>query len=62
MISFTYTRYARSVGIRPAEVWGWNRYPLSSSSLIVFRIVAGDTPSPNRRAIVWLPAGSAVSI
>jgi hypothetical protein len=48
--------------MRPAEVWGWNRYPLSSSSLMVFRMVAGDTPSPNRRAMVWLPAGSAVSM
>jgi hypothetical protein len=28
----------------------------------VFRMVAGDTPRPNRRAMVWLPAGSAVSM
>jgi hypothetical protein len=28
---------------------------------MMLRIVAGDTPSPNRRAMVWLPAGSAVS-
>ena len=28
---------------------------------MVFRIVAGDTPSPKRREIVRDPAGSAVS-
>jgi hypothetical protein len=28
---------------------------------MVFRIVAGETPSPNRREIVREPAGSAVS-
>jgi hypothetical protein len=61
MSESTYNRYAISVGTRPAEVCGWKRYPFSSRSLIVFRIVAGDTPSPNRRAIVRDPAGSAVS-
>ena len=61
MSESTYTRYAMSVGMRPAEVCGWKRNPFSSRSLIVLRIVAGDTPSPNRRAIVREPAGSAVS-
>ena len=57
----TYRRYAMSVGTRPADVCGWKRYPFSSRSLIVLRIVAGDTPSPKRREIVRDPAGSAVS-
>src|SRR5438046_2534565 len=47
--------------MRPADVCGWKRNPLASNSLIVFRIVAGDTPSPNRRDSVRDPAGSAVS-
>ncbi len=34
------------MGTRPAEVWGWERYPFSSRSLMVLRIVAGDTPKP----------------
>ena len=29
---------------------------------MVLRMVAGETPRPNRRAMVWLPAGSAVSM
>jgi hypothetical protein len=49
------------VGTRPAEVCGWYRKPFSSRSLIVFRIVAGDTPRPNRRESVRDPAGSAVA-
>jgi hypothetical protein len=61
MSESTYMRYARSVGTRPAEVCGWYRYPFSSRSLIVFRIVAGETPSPKRREMVREPAGSAVS-
>src|SRR5947199_1080377 len=47
--------------MRPAEVWGWYRYPFSSRSLIVLRIVAEDRAMANRFAIVRLPAGSAVS-
>jgi len=31
--------------MRPAEVWGWYKYPFSSRSLIVLRIDAGDRPS-----------------
>jgi hypothetical protein len=50
-----------SVGTRPADVCGWKRKPFSSRSLIVLRIVAGDTPMPKRREIVREPAGSAVS-
>src|SRR2546422_1515155 len=46
--------------MRPAEVWGWYRYPFSSRSLMVLRIVAADRPIRNRRATVRLPAGSAV--
>ncbi len=57
----TKKRYARSVGTRPAEVWGWVRYPFSSRSLMVLRTVAGDTPSLKRLETVRLPAGSAVS-
>ncbi len=29
---------------------------------MVLRMVAEETPRPNRRAMVWLPAGSAVSM
>src|SRR2546422_4686793 len=47
--------------MRPAEVCGWYRYPFSSRSLIVLRIVAADSIMPDRREIVRLPAGSAVS-
>src|SRR5881398_781502 len=47
--------------MRPAEVWGWYRYPFSSRSLIVLRIVAEDRAMANRFEIVRLPAGSAVS-
>jgi hypothetical protein len=47
--------------MRPADVCGWKRYPFSSRSLIVLRMVAGDTPSPNRREMLRDPAGSAVS-
>jgi hypothetical protein len=61
MSESTKKRYARSVGTRPAEVCGWYRYPFSSRSLMVFRTVAGDTPSLNRRVSMRLPAGSAVS-
>ena len=35
--------------MRPADVCGWKRNPFSSRSLIVLRIVAGDTPRPKRR-------------
>src|SRR5213596_517657 len=52
---------SRSVGMRPAEVWGWYRYPFSSRSLMVLRIVAEDRAMANRFEIVRLPAGSAVS-
>src|SRR5213083_2016886 len=47
--------------MRPAEVWGWYRYPFSSRPLIVLRIVAEDRSMANRFEIVRLPAGSAVS-
>src|SRR5881409_2084273 len=47
--------------MRPAEVWGWYRYPFSSRSLMVLRIVAEDRAMANRFEIVRLPAGSAVS-
>src|SRR5690348_7452482 len=47
--------------MRPADVWGWYRYPFSSRSLIVFRIVAAESAWPNFLEIVRLPAGSAVS-
>ena len=50
-----------TAGSRPAEVCGWKRKPFSSRSLIVLRIVAGETPIPKRREIVREPAGSAVS-
>src|SRR5467141_85756 len=46
--------------MRPAEVWGWYRYPFSSRSLMVLRIVAGESPSCSRLAMVRLAAGSAV--
>jgi len=39
---FTYSLYAFSEGIRPAEVWGCSRYPISSRSDITFRIVAEE--------------------
>ncbi len=61
MSESTYTRYAMSVGTRPADVCGWKRKPFSSRSLIVLRIVAGETPMPKRREMVREPAGSAVS-
>jgi hypothetical protein len=56
----TYARYALFVGTRPADVCGWKRKPFSSRSLIVFLMVAGDTPKPKRRDSVRDPAGSAV--
>src|SRR5450759_5390071 len=56
----TYARYALSVGTRPAEVCGCMRNPFSSRSLIVLRMVAGETPNPNRRDRIRDPAGSAV--
>src|SRR5262245_19982265 len=46
--------------MRPAEVCVWKRNPFSSRSLIVLRIVAGESPRPKRLAIVRLAAGSAV--
>src|SRR5215467_3619946 len=46
--------------MRPAEVCVWKRNPFSSRSLIVLRIVAGESPRPKRLAMVRLAAGSAV--
>src|SRR5262245_2809637 len=46
--------------MRPAEVCVWKRNPFSSRSLIVLRIVAGESPKPKRLAMVRLAAGSAV--
>src|SRR6187397_1364245 len=48
--------------MRPADVWGCCRYPTSSSSASVFRMVADDTPSPATCISRAEPTGSPVSI
>src|SRR3954469_15282154 len=60
MSASTYDRYALCVGIRPADVCGWERNPFSSRSLIVFRIVAAETPRPKPRDSTLDPAAWAV--
>src|SRR3989338_7540959 len=51
---------AAGVGERPAEVWGWARYPLSTRRFISLRIVAGETPIWYFLSRVSEPTGSAV--
>src|SRR6187549_2575140 len=48
--------------MRPADVWGCCRYPRSSSSASVFRIVAEDTPRPATCINRAEPTGSPVSM
>ena len=57
----TKTLYPRSVGIRPALVWGCVIKPSSSKTAISLRIVAGDIPNPWRSAIDLEPTGSCVA-
>src|SRR5581483_3773660 len=58
----TYFRKALTVGTRPAEVCGCERYPSVARSAITLRIDAGLRVFPLRRAIVFEPTGSPVSI
>ena len=51
--------YPSGVGTRPAEVWGWDRYPSSSRSAMVLRMVAGESRSRWRLATVRELTGSA---
>src|SRR3972149_11104493 len=48
--------------MRPAEVWGWRKYPRVVKSDISFRIVAGEIPRLNFLSKACEPTGSAVSI
>ena len=56
----TNRRSPRSVGSRPALVWGANSRPASVRSDITLRIVAGDNVIGSRRDRVRLPTGSPV--
>src|ERR1035441_3436613 len=58
----TKKRKAFSVGTRPAEVCGWERYPSSARSAITLRIEAGLRVSWRRFEMVRDPTGSPVSI
>lgn len=51
-------RYPFSVGMRPADVWGWVRYPSSSRAAMSLRIVAELTPRSWSRASAEDPTGS----
>ena len=56
----TKNRRPRSVGTRPAEVWGCLRRPASSRSAITLRTVAADSSTPYRRVTVRDPTASPV--
>ena len=58
----TYSLYALSEGILPAEVCGCSRKPISSKSLISLRIVALERPISVLFAMVREPTGDAVRI
>ena len=60
--SSTYSRNAVAVGIRPAEVCGWSRYPPAESSAISLRMVADDTLFSSISTRVLEPTGSPVRI
>jgi len=47
--------------MRPALVCGWLIRPTASSSAMVLRTVALETPSPYFSQSVWLPTGTAVA-
>ena len=56
----TKKRYPLSVGMRPALVWGWTRYPSRSRATISERTVAEETCTPGALATWEEPTGSAV--
>src|ERR1700727_2518321 len=58
----TYSWKAFSVGMRPAEVCGCERYPSSARSAITLRTDAGLSASSRNLEIVREPTGSPVSM